>query len=261
MELDGVVSIQEPHFWTLCSNVYSGSVKIEVDPRADSRFVLSHTHNIFNQIGVKNVTVQIEYAHMWSFSTVIWSFCTKNIEILIYIVIKRICNFSLIWTTLLYLRFCSTTLLWYVLLRINLYIAVLFKLVFKFQKRNSGALSLCLVSWQQNVNTTVHLCDVLKWTRHLVQLQFQVLWFKLFYVFHHPFDESSQWTVSWSWFCSGDFYSRNLQIKPEICWTMKTVNEWTICRQKSPCSKMYVWSFKISFESCYLWLFLSMPSI
>lgn len=64
MELDGVVSIQEPHFWTLCSNVYSGSVKIEVDPRADSRFVLSHTHNIFNQIGVKNVTVQIEYAHM-----------------------------------------------------------------------------------------------------------------------------------------------------------------------------------------------------
>ena len=46
-QLDGVYSVQEPHFWTLCSNVYVGGLKLEVSPTADTKFILSHTHNIF----------------------------------------------------------------------------------------------------------------------------------------------------------------------------------------------------------------------
>ncbi|XP_054162686.1 zinc transporter 7-like [Oppia nitens] len=62
MQLEGVLSIQEPHFWTLCSETYIGSVKVEVSNSADHRYVLSHTHSIFAQIGVKQFYVQIDFA-------------------------------------------------------------------------------------------------------------------------------------------------------------------------------------------------------
>ncbi|XP_055932711.1 zinc transporter 7-like isoform X1 [Argiope bruennichi] len=62
MQLDGVYSVQEPRFWTLCSNVYIGSIKLEVAPTADPKYLLSHTHNIFTQVGVKQLYVQIDYA-------------------------------------------------------------------------------------------------------------------------------------------------------------------------------------------------------
>lgn len=62
MQLEGVLSLQEPHFWTLCSEVYVGSVKVEVANNADPRYVLSHTHSIFAQIGVKQLYVQIDFA-------------------------------------------------------------------------------------------------------------------------------------------------------------------------------------------------------
>lgn len=50
MQLDGVYSVQEPRFWTLCSNVYIGTIKLEVSPKADAKYLLSHTHNIFTQV-------------------------------------------------------------------------------------------------------------------------------------------------------------------------------------------------------------------
>ncbi|PRD29828.1 UNVERIFIED_CONTAM: slc30a7-a [Trichonephila clavipes] len=50
MQLDGVYSVQEPRFWTLCSNVYIGTIKLEVSPTADAKYLLSHTHNIFTQV-------------------------------------------------------------------------------------------------------------------------------------------------------------------------------------------------------------------
>jgi len=51
-QLDGVYSVQQPHFWTLCSNVYCGGLKLEVSPTADTKFILSHTHNIFAAVRI-----------------------------------------------------------------------------------------------------------------------------------------------------------------------------------------------------------------
>lgn len=64
MQLDGVYSVQEPHFWTLCSEVYIGTIKLEVSSKADAKYILSHTHNIFTQVGVRQLYVQVDYAAM-----------------------------------------------------------------------------------------------------------------------------------------------------------------------------------------------------
>ncbi|XP_072429872.1 zinc transporter 7 isoform X1 [Chiloscyllium punctatum] len=60
--LQGVYSIIDPHFWTLCSEVYIGTVKLLVAPDADARWILSQTHNIFTQAGVRQLYVQIDFA-------------------------------------------------------------------------------------------------------------------------------------------------------------------------------------------------------
>lgn len=49
-QLQGVYSLQEQHFWTLCSDVYVGTLKLIVAPDADARWILSQTHNIFTQV-------------------------------------------------------------------------------------------------------------------------------------------------------------------------------------------------------------------
>lgn len=49
-QLQGVYSLQDPHFWTLCTDVYIGTVKLLVAPDADRRWVLSQTHNVFTQV-------------------------------------------------------------------------------------------------------------------------------------------------------------------------------------------------------------------
>ncbi|XP_072051405.1 zinc transporter 7-like [Amphiura filiformis] len=61
-ELDGVYSIHEPHFWTLCSDVFVGTVKVEVAPNADAKYIISQTHNIFTQAGVRQLFVQLDFA-------------------------------------------------------------------------------------------------------------------------------------------------------------------------------------------------------
>ncbi|XP_053369348.1 zinc transporter 7 [Clarias gariepinus] len=63
-QLQGVYNLQEPHFWTLCTDVYIGTLKLLVAPDADSRWILSQTHNIFTQAGVRQLYVQIDVAAM-----------------------------------------------------------------------------------------------------------------------------------------------------------------------------------------------------
>lgn len=63
-QLQGVYNLQEPHFWTLCTDVYIGTLKLLVAPDADTRWILSQTHHIFTQAGVRQLYVQIEAAAM-----------------------------------------------------------------------------------------------------------------------------------------------------------------------------------------------------
>ncbi|XP_035826343.1 zinc transporter 7 isoform X2 [Aplysia californica] len=63
-QLEGVYSVQEPHFWTLCTDVFIGTIKLEVALNADTRYILSQTHSIFTQIGVRQLYVQIDHAPM-----------------------------------------------------------------------------------------------------------------------------------------------------------------------------------------------------
>ncbi|NXL85831.1 ZNT7 protein, partial [Alectura lathami] len=48
-QLQGVSSLHDPHFWTLCTDVYIGTLKLVVAPDADGRWILSQAHNIFTQ--------------------------------------------------------------------------------------------------------------------------------------------------------------------------------------------------------------------
>lgn len=63
MQLQGVLSVQEPHFWTLCSNVFVGNIKVEVSPvHGDPRYLLPMIQAIFAGIGVRHVYIQIDFA-------------------------------------------------------------------------------------------------------------------------------------------------------------------------------------------------------
>lgn len=59
--LAGVYSVQDPHFWTLCSDVYVGTIKLEVSKNVDPTYVVTHTRQIFEAIGVKQIVVQLDY--------------------------------------------------------------------------------------------------------------------------------------------------------------------------------------------------------
>ncbi|CAK6984144.1 zinc transporter 7 isoform X2, partial [Scomber scombrus] len=63
-QLQGVYNLQDPHFWTLCTDVYIGTLKLLVAPDADTRWVLSQTHHIFTQAGVRQLYVQVDVAAM-----------------------------------------------------------------------------------------------------------------------------------------------------------------------------------------------------
>ncbi|XP_031845666.1 solute carrier family 30 member 7 [Nomia melanderi] len=63
-QLAGVYSVQEPHFWTLCSDVYVGCLKLEVARTVDPKYVVAHTQMIFQAAGVRHLTVQLDYARM-----------------------------------------------------------------------------------------------------------------------------------------------------------------------------------------------------
>lgn len=62
--LAGVYSVQEPHFWTLCTDVYVGVIKLEVSKNVDPKYVVQHTRMIFEAIGVRQINIQLDYAAM-----------------------------------------------------------------------------------------------------------------------------------------------------------------------------------------------------
>lgn len=64
VSLAGVYSVQEPHFWTLCSDVYVGGLKLEVSKNVDPKYVVSHTQMIFAAVGVRHLYVQLDYTPM-----------------------------------------------------------------------------------------------------------------------------------------------------------------------------------------------------
>lgn len=64
VSLAGVYSVQEPHFWTLCSDFYVGGIKLEVSKNVDPKYVVSHTQMIFASAGVRQVYVQLDYTPM-----------------------------------------------------------------------------------------------------------------------------------------------------------------------------------------------------
>ncbi|ALC45758.1 CG6672 [Drosophila busckii] len=59
--LAGVYSVQDPHFWTLCSDVYVGAIKLEVSKNVDPTYVVTHTRMIFEAVGVKQIYIQLDY--------------------------------------------------------------------------------------------------------------------------------------------------------------------------------------------------------
>lgn len=59
--LAGVYSVQEPHFWTLCSEVHVGAIKLEVSENADAKYVTKQARMIFESIGIKYITIQLDY--------------------------------------------------------------------------------------------------------------------------------------------------------------------------------------------------------
>ncbi|CRK99456.1 CLUMA_CG012672, isoform A [Clunio marinus] len=62
--LAGVYSVQEPHFWTLCSDFYVGAIKLEVSKNVDPKYVITHTRMIFESVGVRQIYIQLDYASM-----------------------------------------------------------------------------------------------------------------------------------------------------------------------------------------------------
>lgn len=60
--LAGVHAVQEPHFWTLCSDVHVGAIKLEVAREVDPRYVTEQAARIFREAGVKHLTVQLDYS-------------------------------------------------------------------------------------------------------------------------------------------------------------------------------------------------------
>lgn len=61
--LQGVLNVQETHFWTLCSNYYVGGLKLEVSSDADPKYIVSHTQMIFRSVGVTQLFVQLDYEY------------------------------------------------------------------------------------------------------------------------------------------------------------------------------------------------------
>jgi zinc transporter 5/7 len=59
--LEGVLSVQETHFWTLYGDKYVGCLKLEVTQSANHKLILEHTKRVLRQIGVDKVHIQIDH--------------------------------------------------------------------------------------------------------------------------------------------------------------------------------------------------------
>lgn len=64
MMLPGVFTVQEPHFWTLCSGQFIGNLKLEVSGATDPRYIVAQTQALFKSVGVTQLYVQLDYSTM-----------------------------------------------------------------------------------------------------------------------------------------------------------------------------------------------------
>lgn len=62
--LEGVYRVHEIHFWTLCSDVYVGTIKVQISPTADARYVQQQAQLMYSSVGVKQLYVQIDFSDM-----------------------------------------------------------------------------------------------------------------------------------------------------------------------------------------------------
>lgn len=60
-QIPGVLSVQSPHFWTLSSEKFTGGIKIEVSFNCDPRLVANTTRQLFSQIGISDLYIQIDF--------------------------------------------------------------------------------------------------------------------------------------------------------------------------------------------------------
>lgn len=61
-QIEGVYNIQQPHFWTLCTDTYVGTLKLEVDAMADSQHIIDQTLIIFYEV---NSCVSVQSTPQW----------------------------------------------------------------------------------------------------------------------------------------------------------------------------------------------------
>lgn len=61
-EMEGVLQVHDPHFWTLCSGSYMGSLRLEVLPNTDTARIVAGVRSILKQVGITQVTIEITVA-------------------------------------------------------------------------------------------------------------------------------------------------------------------------------------------------------
>jgi Co/Zn/Cd efflux system component len=60
MSIPGVLGYSKAHFWELQQGQYVGSLVVQVDRSVDGQLIQDNVLNVFRQLGVNNVMVQIE---------------------------------------------------------------------------------------------------------------------------------------------------------------------------------------------------------
>ncbi|XP_035667204.1 zinc transporter 5-like isoform X1 [Branchiostoma floridae] len=60
LSMDGVLSYRDPHFWQHSSSVTIGTIHVQVTPETLEQRIVSQVCAVFKEIGVQNLTVQVE---------------------------------------------------------------------------------------------------------------------------------------------------------------------------------------------------------
>lgn len=60
-QIPGVLSVQSPHFWTLCSEKFVGGIKIEVSFNCDPRYVSMTARSLLSRVGINDAYIQIDF--------------------------------------------------------------------------------------------------------------------------------------------------------------------------------------------------------
>lgn len=57
-EQEGVIQVHNPHFWTLCSGEYMGTLRLEIVNIADSGRLVAATRGILKGAGLTDVVIE-----------------------------------------------------------------------------------------------------------------------------------------------------------------------------------------------------------